>query len=128
MRIFLILLLLIVIAYVTTTNHVSFIQDEDVTDSGFHVFDAFNESEIGYILGLIDCKKYIEAKRFIHNNSGVLKKLQTILGEDYVFTDYIFSIEKSSVSTCHRDENGDVINPKMKHTSYTIIFFLEEMK
>lgn len=128
MRLFLILLLLIVFAYVTTTNHVHFIQAEDVNESGFHVFDVFNDSEIGYILGLIDSKKYVEAKKFIHNHPGVLKKIQTILGEDYVFTDYIFSIEKSSVSTCHRDENGDVINPKMKHPSYTIIFFLEEMK
>lgn len=128
MRLFLILLLLIVFAYVTTTTNVHFIQAEDVNDSGFHVFDAFNDSEIGYILGLIESKKYVEAKKFIHNHPGVLKKLQTILGEDYVFTDYIFSIEKSSVSTCHRDENGDVINPKMKHPSYTIIFFLEEMK
>jgi hypothetical protein len=45
----------------------------------------------------------------------VLKSLQSILGEDYVFADYIFSIEKSSVSTCHRDENGSVLNPKMQY-------------
>ena len=74
MRLFLILLLLIVFAYVTTTNHVHFIQAEDVNESGFHVFDVFNDSEIGYILGLIDSKKYVEAKKFIHNHPGVLKK------------------------------------------------------
>ena len=113
--------------YITTTNHVKFIQTEDVPESGFNVFDAFNESEINYILGLIDSKKYIEAKKFIHNHPGVLKEIQNILGEDYIFTDYIFSIEKSSVSTCHRDENGTVLNSKMKYPSYTIIFFLEEM-
>ena len=120
MRYILILILLIVCMYATTTSHVQFIQTEEVVDSGFHVLDAFNESEINYILGLIDSKKYIDAKKFIHDHPGVLKKLQTILGEDYVFTDYIFSIEKSSVSTCHRDENGTVLNSKMKHPSYTV--------
>jgi hypothetical protein len=128
MRYILILILLIVCMYATTTNHVHFIQTEEVVDSGFHVFDAFNDTEINYILGLIDSKKYVDAKKFIHDHPVVIKKLQTILGEDYVFTDYIFSIEKSSVSTCHRDENGTVLNPNMKHPSYTIIFFLEEMK
>ena len=38
-------------------------QTEEVVDSGFHVLDAFNESEINYILGLIDSKKYIDAKK-----------------------------------------------------------------
>ena len=50
--------------YMTTTNHVHFIQKEEVVESGFHVFDAFNESEINYILGLVDSKKYLEAKKF----------------------------------------------------------------
>jgi len=130
MRYILILILLLVCMYVTAHNNVKFVNMEtDVNaDTGFSVFDVFNESEINYILGLTDSKKYIEAKKFIHNHSGILKTIQHLLGEDYVFTDYIFSIEKSSVSTCHRDENGTILNPKMKHPSYTIIFFLEEMK
>lgn len=128
MRIILILFLVLTIFYFTATSHVEFIQMEKVGDSGFHVIDAFNESEVNYILGLVNYKKYMEAKRFIHNHPGVLKNLQSLLGEDYVFVDYIFSIEKSSVSTCHRDENGSILNPKMRHPSYTIIFFLEDMK
>lgn len=56
MRYILILILLIVCMYATTTSHVQFIQTEEVVDSGFHVLDAFNESEINYILGLIDSK------------------------------------------------------------------------
>jgi hypothetical protein len=49
MRYILILILLVVCMYATTTNHVHFIQTDEVVDSGFHVFDAFNESEINYI-------------------------------------------------------------------------------
>ena len=128
MRYILVLILLLVCMYITAHNNIKFVNMDMGVDTGFNVFDAFNESEINYILGLIESKQYLEAKKFIHNHTGVLKSLQSLLGEDYVFTDYIFSIEKSSVSTCHRDENGTVLNPKMKHPSYTIIFFLEEMK
>jgi hypothetical protein len=67
MRYILILILLIVCMYVTTTNHVHFIQTEEVVDSGFHVFDAFNESEINYILGLIDSKKYVMLRSLYTN-------------------------------------------------------------
>jgi hypothetical protein len=50
------------------------------------------------------------------------------LNEDYVsLWTILFTIEKSSISTCHRDENGSVFTPKNKHPSYTIIFYLEPM-
>lgn len=128
MKYIVILFLILTLIYITATSHVEFIQIDEVDDNGFHIFDAFNESEINYILGLVNYKRYMDVKRFIHNHPGVLKKLQSFLGDDYVFVDYLFSIEKSSVSTCHRDENGSILNPKMQYPSYTIIFFLENMK
>jgi ectoine hydroxylase-related dioxygenase (phytanoyl-CoA dioxygenase family) len=70
----------------------------------------------------------MDVKRFIHNHPELLKHIQHVYGEDYVFADYIFSIEKSSVSTCHRDENGSIINPKVTHPSFTVIFYLEDME
>ena len=46
----------------------------------------------------------------------------------YEFQDYIFIIQKSSIHTCHRDNNGDFFNENQKHPSYTAIFYLEDME
>jgi len=122
----LLVLLLFVYLYVTANNNLKFVKPQDETP-GFNVFDVFNESEVNYILGLVQSKQYTDIKKFIHNHSGLLKHIHSLCGEDYTFIDYIFSIEKSSVSTCHRDENGFVFNKDLKYPSYTIIFYLEDM-
>ena len=44
----------------------------------------------------------------------------------YIFHDYIFVIEKSSIHTCHRDSNCELFN-KINHPSYTFIIYLEDM-
>jgi len=62
----------------------------------------------------IDIKKYI------------IKKFPN-LPEGYVFQDYIWVIKKSSVHTCHRDNNGDFFNKGQKHPSYTILFYLDDI-
>jgi hypothetical protein len=49
------------------------------------------------------------------------------LPPDYVFQDYIWIIKKSSVHTCHRDNNGDFFNEGQKHPSYTLLIYLEDM-
>jgi len=123
----LIIILFILYVYLTSGNNVKFVKNEQ-GDTGYKVLDVLNDSEINYILGLINAHKYLDAKKFIHNHSGILKQIQGLLGEDYIFADYIFTIEKSSISTCHRDENGQVFNPKLKYPSYTILFYLEPME
>ena len=45
----------------------------------------------------------------------------------YVFQDYIWVIKKSSVHTCHRDNNGDFFNPGQKHPSYTMLIYLDDI-
>jgi hypothetical protein len=49
-------------------------------------------------------------------------------GNDYIFQDYIWIIQKSVVHTCHRDNNGDFFNVGQKHPSYTILIYLEPME
>ena len=124
---FLILILILFYIYFTAGNTIKFVES-DGGDTGYKVVDIFEESEINYILGLINSKKYMDAQKFIHNHSGLLKYIMYHIGEEYVFADYIYTIEKSSVSTCHRDESGSVFNPSLKHPSYTIIFYLEPME
>ena len=63
--------------------------------------------------------KELEIKEYI------IKKFK--LSKGYVFQDYIWVIKKSSVHTCHRDNNGDFFNPGQKHSSYTILFYLEDI-
>ena len=51
-----------------------------------------------------------------------------ITGDGYMFQDYVWIIKKSSVHTCHRDNNGDFFNKGQKHPSYTLLVYLEDMK
>jgi hypothetical protein len=122
----LLLLVFLIYIYLTAGNTIKFVRPVD-GDTGYKLLDVFGDTEVNYILGLIDSKKYLDAQKFIQNHSGFLKQMNQLLGEDYVFMDYIFTIEKSSISTCHRDENGSVFTPQNKHPSYTILFYLEPM-
>ena len=122
-----VIILLLVYLYITTNNNIKFVRPTK-GDTGYKVLDVFNEMEVNYILGLVNSKKYLDAQKFIQNHSGFLTQMNQLLGEEYVFMDYIFTIEKSSISTCHRDENGSVFTPQNKHPSYTIIFYLEPME
>jgi hypothetical protein len=122
-----VILLLLLYIYLTADNNIKFVRYRG-DDTGYKLLDVFSESEVNYILGLVNSKKYLDAQRFIHNHSGFLTKMKQLLGEDYVFANYIYTIEKSSVSTCHRDESGKVFNPTLKHPSYTILFYLEPME
>lgn len=95
-------------------------------DPGFHTLNCLNENEVNYALILMELKKYRELEEFIQNNTSVKSEIQKVLGQDYVFQDYILSLEKSAISTCHRDENGRMFNGQT-HPAYTILFYLEPM-
>jgi hypothetical protein len=56
-----------------------------------------------------------------------MKKVVNSVGPDYVFQDYVWIIKKSSVHTCHRDNNGDFFNEGQKYPSYTALVYLEDM-
>ena len=54
--------------------------------------------------------------------------ITNVVGHGYMFQDYVWIIKKSSVHTCHRDNNGDFFNEGQKNPSYTLLVYLEDMK
>jgi hypothetical protein len=73
-------------------------------------------------------ENYKWVKHYIMNNTNVLNTIKELLGNEYIFQDYIWVIQKSKVHTCHRDNNGDFFNEGQRHPGYTIIFYLESME
>ena len=97
--------------------------------NGFQVLDCLNEGDINYLKSHWEAGESTEKiKRYLHTNQKVLEHIQKLLGPHYVFQDYILMIEKSKIHTCHRDNNSKLLNPKQKHHSYTIIFYLDDME
>ena len=73
-------------------------------------------------------RDYKSVKTELLHNEQINQKIQGMLqNEGYQFQDYIWVIEKSSVHTCHRDNNGDFFNPGQKYPSYTMLVYLEDM-
>jgi hypothetical protein len=72
--------------------------------------------------------KYKDAKEHLIHDKRLIALLHKTLGEEYQFQDYIWIIQKSSVHTCHRDNNGDFFNKGQKHPSYTLLLYLEDME
>jgi hypothetical protein len=120
-----ILLLLLILFLVSTRKSVKMTTID--SDPGFHTLDCLSENEVNHALALIDIKKYKELQDFIQNNTSVRNEIKKVLGDDYIFQDYILSLEKSAISTCHRDENGRMFNGQ-SHPAYTILFYLEPME
>jgi hypothetical protein len=89
--------------------------------------DVFSEKELAEMVGKSDQDNYKELKGYIVNNENLKKTLYQYSGPDYEFHDYIFIIKKSSISTCHRDANGDMFND-IKHPSYTMLIYLQDME
>jgi len=54
--------------------------------------------------------------------------ITSVVGKGYIFQDYVWVIKKSTVHTCHRDNNGDFFNEGQKYPSYTLLVYLEDMK
>jgi hypothetical protein len=50
-----------------------------------------------------------------------------LLGTEYQLQDYVWIIQKSAVSTCHRDNNGDFFNQGQQHPSYTILVYVKDL-
>jgi hypothetical protein len=121
-----VLLLLLVFFLWIQSRTVRFVKAQD-GDSGYDVLTCLDEFEVRHALDLVENKKYRELQHAIQNNPRVLREIEGVLGSDYVFQDYVLSLEKSAISTCHRDENGQMFNERLVHPTYTILFFLEPM-
>lgn len=91
--------------------------------------NVLTADEIEYLKSLCEKGAYKEFKDYVANSykfRGIIDEY--IVDEGYEFQDYILIIKKSSIHTCHRDNNGDFFNKKQKHPSYTIIIYLEDME
>ena len=103
-------------------------EDYDLKKDGICVIkDAFSEKELVEMVEKSDRDDYKSLKMQIINSEKLKRSLGQHTGPDYEFHDYIFIIKKSSISTCHRDANGDMFND-IKHPSYTMLIFLQDME
>lgn len=79
-----------------------------------------------------DCEMgdYKTAKHTLLSRPEFERIFETIFGNGsgYGLQDYIWIIQKSAVTTCHRDNNGDFFNKGQKHPSYTLLIYLEDME
>ena len=119
-NIVIILLMLFIIYYINksfTRKNKSYIR-----------FKILDEIDRNIILRMINDGDYESIKKYIRSNLNINRKIKELLGNKYEFQDYIYTIEKSKISTCHRDENGQFFNKNLKNPSYTIIFYLEPSK
>jgi hypothetical protein len=121
MILFIFLLILSIFVYI---DHWTFTKSDP---DGYHLIDMFTQEEVKHLLGLSKQKKYEDVYEYITTHPRVIQNIRGVIGEGYEFQNYLLSIEKSSVSTCHRDENGQFFNKDLKHPSYTILFYLKEL-
>lgn len=89
---------------------------------------VFTDSETDKLKKLCDNGQFKETKEFLIQHTGLQNKCFKKTGENYIFQDYIWIIQKSVVHTCHRDNNGDFFNKGQKYPSYTVLVYLEPME
>jgi len=109
--------------------------DENISPSkhlkthGFAIYkNVLPDGEIDALKDHCSGKNYKEMKEHILKHPRLRELIDDATeSKEYDFQDYVWIIEKSSVHTCHRDNNGDFFNEGQKYPSYTIICYLEDM-
>jgi hypothetical protein len=99
-------------------------------EDGFCVIkNVFPKNKIDYLKRLCVEGDYKQAKMFLLQDHELKKIIyQQTKDSKYQFQDYIWIIQKSSVHTCHRDNNGDFFNEGQKFPSYTMLIYLEDIE
>jgi len=101
----------------------------DLEKDGACIFkNVLSDIEIEKLKQQCQDNNYKDSKNKLINHTLLNNIIHKKLGEDYRFQDYIWIIKKSSVHTCHRDNNGDFFNVSQKHPSYTLLVYLEDME
>ena len=99
----------------------------DLDKNGFIIYNnVLTNDEIYKLNSLCTDNDYKKTKDVLLNHTRLNKLIKSI-GPDYIFQDYVWIIKKSSVHTCHRDNNGDFFNEGQQHPSYTMLVYLEDM-
>jgi len=100
----------------------------DLEKHGFEIFERILvEKEVNEIKELCENQEYKSIQNYLSNQEKMKTLITRKLNENYLFQDYIWIIEKSSVHTCHRDNNGDFFNANQQNPSYTMLVYLEDM-
>ena len=99
-------------------------QHYDLQEHGVCILkNVFSLQEIEQFKQLCIQHDYKRVKTELLHNELLKQKIQGVLqNHDYQFQDYIWVIEKSSVHTCHRDNNGDFFTP-FNISNADIIYF-----
>jgi hypothetical protein len=90
--------------------------------------EQFQPDEVAHLKRLCENAEYKEAKNWIMNHGPLKHTIQMTVGPEHAFQDYLWIIQKSTVHTCHRDNNGDFFNEGQRHPSYTMLIYLENME
>lgn len=123
-----ILLLYVILYNIIFRDYVDNTKTYDLEKDGACIFkNVISDIEIEQLKEFCKENNYKEVKNKLIKNSH-LNNIILKLGKDYRFQDYILIIKKSSVHTCHRDNNGEFFNEGQKHPSYTLIVYLEDME
>jgi len=129
--IIMVFLLIILINYIFLYNDYI---DVNVKKYTLHIDGAqiyeniFTNDEIEDMKNKCREQKYAYVKKYLLSNEKLKNLIKKVTSNDYIFQDYIWIIEKSSVHTCHRDNNGDFFNENQKYPSYTMLVYLEDME
>ena len=110
-------------------DNIDIIQSYDLKEDGVHlIHQIVDTKEVDTLKTFCERGEYKTVKKRLIDNSNLNKWIQDKLGGEYIFQDYVWIIKKSSVHTCHRDNNGDFFNENQKHPSYTLLIYLENME
>ena len=128
-----IILVLLICAFMN--DKISFsTQDYKLNRDGFCIIkNVFDKQQIEKIKNQCINNDYYNVKQYLLNDENLHNKVMSRIenskgnNNNYLFQDYIWIIKKSSVHTCHRDNNGDFFNEGQKYPSYTMLIFLEDM-
>jgi len=120
------ILLLFILLFIL--NILTYKQIFNLNEDGITVINnILDKNDLNIINNLISNNKIKDVKKYIIENKNIYNKIIKLIGNYYLFHDYIFYIKKSKIHTCHRDYNGTLFNKDAKHPSYTILFYLNDM-
>ena len=123
------LILLYIVFYCLFFTDVVEKRQYDLEKDGVCLFPkVLSSAQIQHLSQVCVEGNYKEAKEHLLQDKRLIRLLKQTLGEAYQFQDYIWIIQKSSVHTCHRDNNGDFFNKGQKYPSYTLLLYLEDME
>lgn len=95
---------------------------------GFCIFhQVLNPTEIQLLKEKSNQNQHGMIKKYLLNHQRMNELVKISTNKNYQFQDYIWIMKKSSVHTCHRDNNGSFFNKNQKYPSYTMIIYLEDM-